>query len=52
MLAVALTPSSRSAAGCAIAGTCRPCDKLDDRMLRDIGLIRSALQNVAWANAR
>jgi uncharacterized protein YjiS (DUF1127 family) len=26
--------------------------KLDDRMLRDIGLTRSALESAVWRNAR
>jgi uncharacterized protein YjiS (DUF1127 family) len=52
MLAVALTPVFAVRRWVRYRRNMQALGKLDDRMLRDIGLIRSAIQSAAWTNAR
>jgi uncharacterized protein YjiS (DUF1127 family) len=52
MLAVALSPYFAARRWVRYRRNMQALDKLDDRMLRDIGLTRAALQNVVWNNAR
>jgi uncharacterized protein YjiS (DUF1127 family) len=52
MLAVALTPVFAVRRWMRYRKNIEALAKLDDRMLRDIGLTRSAIQSAAWTNAR
>jgi uncharacterized protein YjiS (DUF1127 family) len=52
MLAVALTPVFAVRRWVRYRRNMQALGKLDDRMLRDIGLIRSVIQSAAWTNAR
>jgi uncharacterized protein YjiS (DUF1127 family) len=52
MLSVALSPYFAVRRWVRYCRNMQALDKLDDRMLRDIGLTRSALRNVVWRNAR
>jgi uncharacterized protein YjiS (DUF1127 family) len=52
MLAVALSPFFAIRRLIRYRRNMRALDRLDDRMLRDIGLTRSSLENAVWNNAR
>jgi uncharacterized protein YjiS (DUF1127 family) len=52
MLAVALSPFFAARRWVRYRRNMQALDKLDDRMLRDIGLTRSALESAVWRNAR
>jgi uncharacterized protein YjiS (DUF1127 family) len=52
MLAVALTPVFAVRRWMRYRKNIEALAKLDDRMLRDIGLTRSSLENAVWVNAR
>jgi uncharacterized protein YjiS (DUF1127 family) len=52
MLAVALSPFFAARRWVRYRRNMQALDKLDDHMLRDIGLTRSALEDAVWRNAR
>ena len=52
MLAVALTPYFAVRRWARFHKNMQALDKLDDRMLCDIGLTRTALESAVWKNAR
>jgi len=52
MLAVALSPFFAIRRLIRYRRNMRALDRLDDRMLRDIGLTRSSLESAVWNNAR
>jgi uncharacterized protein YjiS (DUF1127 family) len=52
MLAVALSPFFAVRRWVRYRKNMQALDKLDDRMLRDIGLTRSSLESAVWRNAR
>jgi uncharacterized protein YjiS (DUF1127 family) len=52
MLAVALSPFFAIRRLIRYRRNMQALEKLDDRMLRDIGLTRSSLENAVWMNAR
>ena len=52
MLAVALTPVFTLRRWISYRRNMEALTKLDDRMLRDIGVTRTAIRNAAWTNAR
>ena len=52
MLAVALSPFFAIRRLISYRRNMRALDRLDDRMLRDIGLTRSSLESAVWNNAR
>jgi uncharacterized protein YjiS (DUF1127 family) len=52
MIAVALTPYFAVRRWVRYRNNMQALDKLDDRMLRDIGLTRSSLESAVWTNAR
>ena len=52
MLAVALIPVFSLRRWVRYHRNMQALDKLDDRMLRDIGMTRSSLESAVWRNAR
>ena len=52
MLAVALTPVFALRRWMSYRRNIEALSKLDDRMLRDIGLTRATIPGAAWINAR
>jgi uncharacterized protein YjiS (DUF1127 family) len=52
MLAVALTPFIAARRWVRYRNNLAALRKLDDRTLRDIGVLRTAIRHAAWADAR
>jgi uncharacterized protein YjiS (DUF1127 family) len=52
MLAVALTPFFVARRWMRYRNNLAALRKLDDHMLRDIGVLRTAIRHAAWADAR